>query len=69
MGGQNEESNLQNTYQGFMDFSGITLPINDGDFYLCGPIGFMQFAKEQLLTLNVPETNIHYEVFGPHQYL
>jgi nitric oxide dioxygenase len=66
---QNEESNLQNTSQGFMDFSGITLPINDGDFYLCGPIGFMQFAKEQLLTLNVPETNIHYEVFGPHQSL
>ena len=66
---QNEESNLQNTYQGFMDFSGIPLPINEGDFYLCGPIGFMQFAKEQLLTLNVPETNIHYEVFGPHQSL
>jgi nitric oxide dioxygenase len=66
---QNEESNLQNTYHGFMDFSEVTLPINDGDFYLCGPIGFMQFAKEQLLTLNVPETNIHYEVFGPHQSL
>jgi nitric oxide dioxygenase len=66
---QNEASNLQSTYQGFMDFSGIPLPINEGDFYLCGPIGFMQFAKEQLLKLNVPETNIHYEVFGPHQSL
>jgi nitric oxide dioxygenase len=66
---QNEESDLQNTYHGFMDFSEVTLPINDGDFYLCGPIGFMQFAKQQLLTLNVPENNIHYEVFGPHQSL
>lgn len=66
---QNEKSNLQNTYHGFMDFTELTLPIDNGDFYLCGPIGFMQFAKEQLLTLNVPETNIHYEVFGPHQSL
>jgi nitric oxide dioxygenase len=66
---QNEESDLQNTYHGFMDFSEITLPINDGDFYLCGPIGFMAFAKQQLLSLCVPESNIHYEVFGPHQSL
>ena len=66
---QNEESHQQDIYHGFMNFTELTLPIDNGDFYLCGPIGFMQFAKQQLLTLNVPETNIHYEVFGPHQSL
>lgn len=43
------------------------LPLNEGDFYLCGPVGFMMFAKEQLLNLGVTEDRIHYEVFGPHQ--
>lgn len=43
------------------------LPINDGDFYMCGPVGFMMFAKAQLLSLGVTEDRIHYEVFGPHQ--
>jgi len=66
---QNEEIKQQDTYTGFMDFTGINLPIKEGDFYLCGPIAFMQFAKQKLLTLNVPETSIHYEVFGPHQSL
>ena len=43
------------------------LPLADGDFYLCGPVGFMKFAKEQLLALGVSEDRVHYEVFGPHQ--
>ncbi|WP_202904744.1 hypothetical protein [Marinagarivorans algicola] len=54
---------------GVMDLSAVTLPISKGDFYLCGPVGFMQFAKAQLLTLGVPDHNIHYEVFGPHATL
>ena len=45
------------------------LPLNTGDFYLCGPVGFMQFAKLQLLALGVNDTQIHYEVFGPHKDL
>ena len=43
------------------------LPLAEGDFYLCGPVGFMMFVKEQLLSLGVSEDRIHYEVFGPHQ--
>ncbi|WP_417507412.1 NO-inducible flavohemoprotein [Marinomonas gallaica] len=43
------------------------LPLAEGDFYLCGPVGFMMFAKEQLLSLGVSDDRIHYEVFGPHQ--
>ncbi|MFS2222037.1 NO-inducible flavohemoprotein [Pantoea sp. B65] len=36
-------------------------------FYLCGPIGFMQFAVRQLLDAGVNAGQIHYEVFGPHK--
>lgn len=34
-------------------------------FYLCGPLGFMQFIKEQLLEYGVDNKNISKEVFGP----
>ncbi len=58
----------QNIHHGLMDMSTITtLPLEEGDFYLCGPVGFMQFAKQQLLNLGVDSDRIHYEVFGPHQ--
>lgn len=60
------EVSQQHILQGMMDFTQIDLPIEQGDFYLCGPIPFMQFAKQQLLTLGVAASNIHYEVFGPH---
>ena len=58
----------ENVHHGFMDLASIEeqLPITEGDFYLCGPIPFMRFAKQQLLTLGVTEDRIHYEVFGPH---
>ena len=42
------------------------LPLTDGHFYICGPVGFMRFIKQQLLDLNVAADRIHYEVFGPH---
>lgn len=59
-----------NTYHGFMDISRIDgLPLADGAFYLCGPVGFMSFAKQQLLALGVDSERIHYEVFGPHEDL
>lgn len=38
-------------------------------FYLCGPVGFMQFVAKQLLELGVDTQNIHYECFGPHKVL
>jgi len=66
---QNKEQAQPHVSQGVMDFTELALPIEEGDFYLCGPIGFMQFAKNKLLTCGVTETRIHYEVFGPHQSL
>ncbi len=59
----NEQSHI---HHGMMDLTKVDLPIEQGNFYLCGPIPFMQFAKRQLLNLGVIMENIHYEVFGPH---
>ncbi len=61
-----EDVDSDHIHHGMMDLSKVDLPIEQGDFYLCGPIAFMQFAKQQLLSLGVNSTNIHYEVFGPH---
>ncbi len=54
---------------GMMQLEAIkdSLPLTDGEFYLCGPVGFMMFVKQQLLTLGVEADRIHYELFGPHQ--
>ena len=59
----------EDVYEGEMTLEPIKnhLPIEDGEFYLCGPLGFMMFVKQQLLTLGVQADRIHYELFGPHQ--
>lgn len=36
-----------------------------GDFYLCGPAGFMQALYEQLIAAGVEDGRIHAEAFGP----
>lgn len=36
--------------------------------YLCGPLPFMHGIRAALLSKGVPETNIHYEVFGPDSW-
>lgn len=38
-------------------------------FYLCGPVAFMQHAAKQLVALGVSSDRIHYECFGPHKVL
>ncbi|KKJ76088.1 hypothetical protein WH95_15130 [Kiloniella litopenaei] len=45
------------------------LPLDDYDFYLCGPKGFMQTLYEALRTLGVHEERIRYETFGPAMVL
>ena len=55
---------------GMMDISSIkTLPIAEGEFYICGPVAFMEAVVKQLDALGVSRDRIHYEVFGPHSYL
>ncbi len=41
------------------------LPLDDYDFYLCGPGPFMQSVFTQLVELGVREERIRYEFFGP----
>lgn len=65
----NSELNNKDLKTGFIDFSNQSLPLESGDFYICGPVGFMAYAKESLLKLGVDDTRIHYEVFGPHATL
>lgn len=66
-----DQPSRENSFQGLMDISRIAeqLPINTGNFYLCGPSGFMKFVKDQLLAAGVKNESIHYEVFGPHSDL
>ncbi|RUX02852.1 MAG: 2Fe-2S iron-sulfur cluster binding domain-containing protein [Mesorhizobium sp.] len=45
------------------------LPIDDYDFYLCGPPPFMQAIYAMLRALGVPKHRIAYEFFGPSTVL
>lgn len=42
-----------------------TLPFDDYDFYICGPPAFMQSIDNGLVALNIADTRIHAESFGP----
>ena len=39
--------------------------LKTADFYLCGPLGFMQIQRSKLIELGVTPEQIHREVFGP----
>lgn len=41
------------------------LPLDDYDFYLCGPPGFMQAMYDNLIKLGVSDGRIFAEAFGP----
>jgi ferredoxin len=41
------------------------LPLDDYDFYLCGPASFMRELYEGLRALNVADNRIRFEAFGP----
>ncbi|WP_026532351.1 globin domain-containing protein [Arthrobacter sp. H41] len=53
---------------GFMDVSTIELP-EDAEYYLCGPLVFMQAVRSALIDRGVPARDIQYEVFGPDLWL
>lgn len=57
--------------EGLMKLSGLADALRDPQmqYYLCGPVVFMQFAAKQLVALGVSGENIHYECFGPHKVL
>jgi len=52
-----------------MDWVKANLPVQDADFYFCGPRGFMRMLAIGLRALDVPEERIRFEFFGPSQAL
>ncbi|UUE08958.1 NO-inducible flavohemoprotein [Dickeya zeae] len=46
-----------------------SLPVENLQCYLCGPVAFMQFTARQLLEAGMTESHIHYECFGPHKVI
>jgi uncharacterized protein len=42
-----------------------TLPLEDCDFYLCGPAAFTQSIYDSLRRLDVRDERVHAEAFGP----
>ncbi|MBA9026197.1 NO-inducible flavohemoprotein [Peribacillus huizhouensis] len=53
--------------EGFVDMSVLqtSLPSKKADFYFCGPIPFMQVINKTLKQLEIPNEQIHFEVFSP----
>lgn len=68
------EEDLKNQYfkkQGYIDAKWLKNNINsvDAHYYVCGPVPFLKAIVSSLKQLNVPETNIHFEFFGPSMSL
>ena len=57
-----------NEFSGVMDLAHVELP-TDADYYLCGPLAFMQSIRSALITRGIPAQDIQYEVFGPDLWL
>ncbi|MEA5104549.1 NO-inducible flavohemoprotein [Pantoea sp. S18] len=57
--------------QGLMDLASVSATLNQADrqFWICGPLPFMQFVARQLVDAGINANRIHYEVFGPHKVL
>jgi len=56
------------TRAGRIDLSEVDIP-SDSQVYLCGPLPFMEVVRAELIERDIPERNIHYEVFGPDKWL
>ncbi|WP_349844268.1 NO-inducible flavohemoprotein [Pantoea dispersa] len=57
--------------QGLMDLATVSTALTqpEGQFWICGPLAFMQFVARQLTDAGISADRIHYEVFGPHKVL
>lgn len=57
-------------HEGFMDLSEADLDLDeDTTAFMCGPLPFMKGLRSQLIEKGVPGRNIHYEIFGPDQWM
>lgn len=55
-------------HSGFMNIRDVALP-SDAEYYLCGPVPFMQSVRTALVGAGVRPKDIQYEVFGPDLWL
>ncbi|KAK6371478.1 uncharacterized protein PV06_01487 [Exophiala oligosperma] len=64
--GDSDEEGKDFDYAGRIDVEKIKdkVILPDADYYLCGPIPFMQAQQKSLEALGVPSERIHSEVFG-----
>ena len=53
---------------GRVDLGAVQIP-PDAEIYLCGPLPFMESVRHTLIERHIPETDIHYEIFGPDKWL
>lgn len=67
------DADEQNPYfmkKGYVDRELLTNVVKtDTDYYVCGPVPFMQAVVHALKELGVQEEKIHYEFFGPAMQL
>lgn len=59
---------LGTEFAGRMNLDAVELPV-DAEYYLCGPLPFMQAVRSSLIARGVPARDIQYEVFGPDLWL
>src|SRR5699024_5972479 len=54
----------ETVHEAFVNLAEVPVDAN-AQVYLCGPPPFMKAVRRSLDELDVPEANIHFEVFGP----
>lgn len=62
--GAEEAPTLHPARPGRMDLSDIDVP-SEAQVFMCGPLPFMQEARQALLAKGILPEHIHYKVFGP----
>ncbi len=62
--GAEEAPTIHPAKPGYMNLDDVELPDNPRVF-MCGPLAFMQAARNALIGRGVASDRIHYEVFGP----
>ncbi|WP_353243397.1 NO-inducible flavohemoprotein [Providencia sp.] len=67
----NDRLGFDYQYEGLMDLQKVRewIDLPNMQFYFCGPVGFMQYIGQQLISMGVNADAIHYECFGPHKVL
>lgn len=65
-----DKLNKDYDFEGFVSEEWIKENVpQDGEFYFCGPLGFMKHIYNTLRSIGIKEEAINYEMFGPSQDL